>query len=451
MTPGSNHALLFSRQDTDASCCRPQRRAPEGIGALSGQGQNQKRAKKPSGLGTCLKFCFKGRAKMERRQREPGAGSPAEGAEGRLRELAAKWFVETQLPSIVHNGFFPSWFLGFISRRDAEEILKDKELGCFLIRLSDKAVGYILSYRGRDRCRHFVINQGETGRFAVSGDSNRYDSVSELIEYYKTRPIEPFGEYLTSPCFAARNEDLYDVIQVSPKASAGRGVKSAPRPQPSAAPEPTATRPVKSHRTPEEVPPLPRRSRHLDGASIGDQDGVLYAQLRKQAPRERPRSQNLCQDAGPGGNPRKAPRSAAAPPGPVDASYSELSLLEGGKSRSLPLLDAGGAERCCRLSAPPRLSPRPGRPAPPAEAGPDPRSHSLDYVGDGAVYHLAGGQPGRSPCADNTYELIPEHEDAGRPQPGGNTYEPLEDLRPRPSKNENGKWKWLFPDAKRKW
>lgn len=31
--------------------------------------------------------------------------------------------------------------------RDAEDILRDKKLGCFLIRLSDKALGYILSYK----------------------------------------------------------------------------------------------------------------------------------------------------------------------------------------------------------------------------------------------------------------------------------------------------------------
>ena len=31
--------------------------------------------------------------------------------------------------------------------RDAEEILREKELGCFLIRLSDKAIAYILSYK----------------------------------------------------------------------------------------------------------------------------------------------------------------------------------------------------------------------------------------------------------------------------------------------------------------
>ena len=42
--------------------------------------------------------------------------------------------------------FFFKVLLGFIDR-DAEEMLREKELGCFLIRLSDKAIGYILSYK----------------------------------------------------------------------------------------------------------------------------------------------------------------------------------------------------------------------------------------------------------------------------------------------------------------
>lgn len=56
-------------------------------------------------------------------------------------------------------------------------------------------------YRGQDRCRHFVISQRETGHFAVCGDTEEHYSIPELLEYYKTSPIEPFGEYLTSSCF----------------------------------------------------------------------------------------------------------------------------------------------------------------------------------------------------------------------------------------------------------
>ncbi|CAB1443723.1 unnamed protein product, partial [Pleuronectes platessa] len=53
---------------------------------------------------------------------------------------------------------------------EAEDLLREKPLGCFLVRLSEKAVGYLLSYRGHDRCRHFVIAQDPYGQFVLSGD-----------------------------------------------------------------------------------------------------------------------------------------------------------------------------------------------------------------------------------------------------------------------------------------
>uniref|UniRef100_A0A3Q3GYK8 SH2 domain-containing protein n=1 Tax=Labrus bergylta TaxID=56723 RepID=A0A3Q3GYK8_9LABR len=82
--------------------------------------------------------------------------------------------------------------------RDTEDLLRDKSLGCFLIRLSEKAIGYILSYRGHDRCRHFVITQDQGGQFVVSGDCQTHGSLKELIEHYRVHPIQPFGEHLTS-------------------------------------------------------------------------------------------------------------------------------------------------------------------------------------------------------------------------------------------------------------
>ncbi|KAG9352084.1 hypothetical protein JZ751_020497 [Albula glossodonta] len=81
------------------------------------------------------------RVKME--QGRPQVSEPQEdNADGGLRELTFKWFRETQPPVIQTQ----PWFQGFITRKEAEDRLKDKPLGCFLIRLSDKAIGYILSY-----------------------------------------------------------------------------------------------------------------------------------------------------------------------------------------------------------------------------------------------------------------------------------------------------------------
>lgn len=50
-------------------------------------------------------------------QREALMDSQAEGSEGKLRELTTRWFIDTQLPLIVDDGFFPKWFLGFITRK----------------------------------------------------------------------------------------------------------------------------------------------------------------------------------------------------------------------------------------------------------------------------------------------------------------------------------------------
>nr|XP_046249386.1 SH2 domain-containing protein 7-like [Scatophagus argus] len=502
MTPGSNHTLAISRKGIERNCCalcKQQKPRSEKVCHISGSRTKDQRQTKSPCLRTCLAFCFKDQVRME--QREPPVDSYAEGIDGRLRELASKWFIETQVPLIVHNGFFPAWFMGFITRKDAEEILREKELGCFLIRLSDKAIGYILSYKGRDRCRHFVINQTESGQFVVCGDTEAHDTVSELIENYKTSPIQPFGEYLTAPCCEVLNEELYDIIQVRPKAqpvASVDAVKSMRKPQINSASEQPPTRPPKSNRILKEAPPLPRRSRLLENGPMDDQDRVLYAQLRKQSPREIPRFQHICRDNLSGDNPGRTERSApqdqnmrrCSPPSIPDSIYSELDLMDR-KSRSLPLLDNGSdGEQSCRLAAPPhtppRLSPKPvrqlmcyGPQLEKTDACSRPSSsHSLEHMSDSGVYHLAGkpGSPHTTSSETrseqhrdsvyaevpgeflvgcypqvNTYELLPGHEDTAKPKTHSNTYEPLEDIRPKSWGLKNDKWKWLFPEVKRKW
>ncbi|KAK2842295.1 hypothetical protein Q5P01_012495 [Channa striata] len=492
MTPGYTHTSLLSRQEAERICCRlyrQQKPRSEKICHVSRSRTKEQKHPKSLCLSTCLKFCFKDRTKMEQQM-----DSLTEGSEGPLRELASKWFIETQVPLIVHNGFFPNWFLGFITRKDAEEILREKELGCFLIRLSEKAIGYILSYKGRDRCRHFVINHDETGQFVVCGDTKGHGTVSDLIEYYKSTPIQPFGEYLTSSCSGALNEELYDIIQASPQAKPVATVRAVKKMQKQHTNSETPPRPLKSNRALEEVPPLPRRSRHFDSVPLNDQDRVMYAHLMKQSPRETPRP--VC----PGDNTRRPQRpttqdqnpiSRCSLPSGLDSTYSELAPLECNKSRSHQFVDSTCEgeqynKLCLPPHTPPRHSPKSARQGTSCVPQSDKTdvcsrqssSHSLDYMSDNAVYHLAGkpgnphvelpetrlgtsGQHNNSVYAEvsaevpfprhNAYELVPGQEDAMYSKPFSNTYEPLEDLRSKPVKNDNGKWKWLFPDAKRKW
>ncbi|XP_036590319.1 SH2 domain-containing protein 7 [Trichosurus vulpecula] len=155
---------------------------------------------------------------MEDRTRpsEPEKGViPADGesqATGMLRDIAIRWFMETQAPLILQDGTLPEWFHGFITRKQAEELLRDKPVGCFLIRLSDKAMGYILSYRGYDRCRHFVISQLQNRKYIISGDTCNHPTLTALISYYQEAKIEPFGESLTTACPWPKENNLYDAI-----------------------------------------------------------------------------------------------------------------------------------------------------------------------------------------------------------------------------------------------
>uniref|UniRef100_UPI00398ECD16 uncharacterized protein n=1 Tax=Pristiophorus japonicus TaxID=55135 RepID=UPI00398ECD16 len=116
------------------------------------------------------------------------------------KEEALRWFEETQAPQLSQDGVLPRWFHGFASRREAEDLLKEKPVGSFLLRLSESQAGMVLSYSGSDRCRHFIIDQSPHGQYLILGDEHRHNSVTELLNYYRKVPILPFVEYLTTAC-----------------------------------------------------------------------------------------------------------------------------------------------------------------------------------------------------------------------------------------------------------
>ncbi|CAN9499329.1 unnamed protein product [Ophioblennius macclurei] len=502
MTPGSNLTLVLSSEGFERNRClrRPQKHRSGTTCHFSDlKVKNHKQVKSPV-VRTCLKLRLKDRTRME--LQELKADSNAERTERRVRELASKWFLETQLPLMVTSGLLPTWFLGFITRKEAEENLREKELGCFLIRLSDKAIGYILSYKGKDRCRHFVINQSESGQFVICGDTKSHSRLPDLVEYYKKSPIQPFGEYLTTSCFETVAEELYDTIQVGPKLrldAADQAVKNLQQQQQIVlTSEQQPSRPLKSTRTQElEVPPVPWRNRHVES---GSPDNVLYAHLKKQPPRQKHRAR-ASRDASPGAARAEQSNSTDRNTGRCSlvlepqSVYSELDLQDN-RSRSMLLLEHSGynGEQSQRprssSSTPPKVSPKPVRQLTNSASllektdlsSRASSSHSLNHMDDGAVYHLAS-RPGsphgtsvdtRSPSprqdsdsvyaeivrevpsdclpADETYETIP------------GTVEPANVKSKSPSHKEEAKrkhnhpswglktdkWKWLFPEMKRK-
>ncbi|XP_069480510.1 SH2 domain-containing protein 7 [Ambystoma mexicanum] len=217
-----------------------------------------------------------------------------------LKKMTVTWFIETQVPLLMQNGALPEWFHGFITRQDTEDLLKDKGLGYFLIRLSDRSIGYILSYRGKDRCRHFVINQLKNGSYIVSGDTCAHKSLAALISYYQTSQIEPFGELLTKCCSQYTDRGEYDQISLnSLNQNKPNGPCQIPR-APASLPKPGKTfQEPGVHSFPEEgtpsaqgsgdAPLLPERSSLLmafllQDAPESDQmkvGGMVYAQLNR--------------------------------------------------------------------------------------------------------------------------------------------------------------------------
>ncbi|XP_005060591.1 PREDICTED: myosin-IIIb-like [Ficedula albicollis] len=135
------------------------------------------------------------------------------GEEAKMRKLkrgaTVRWFKETQAQKVVQDdGAFPSWLHGMISRREAENLLIDKPLGCFLVRISQSRPGYILTYRGEGRCRHYMIQVQPNARYVILGEDRAHASLTELVRYHQAVGIQPFMEILTVPCGQKSSESL---------------------------------------------------------------------------------------------------------------------------------------------------------------------------------------------------------------------------------------------------
>ncbi|KAM4738726.1 hematopoietic SH2 domain-containing protein homolog [Anableps anableps] len=107
------------------------------------------------------------------------------------------WFMESQLQSVFRNGSAPDWFHGIITRKTAEELLMFKPPGYFLIRVSETRIGYTLSYREGEHCRHFMIDVLEDGQYIIVGETRTHRSLEDLVDFHRRTPIMPFNQVLT--------------------------------------------------------------------------------------------------------------------------------------------------------------------------------------------------------------------------------------------------------------
>ncbi|XP_051541195.1 SH2 domain-containing protein 4A-like [Myxocyprinus asiaticus] len=120
------------------------------------------------------------------------------------REHIIRWFKAEQLP--IRAGFqldqsrIAPWFHGIISREKAEELLNEGEAGHFLVRVSEKIFGYVLSYRSKEGIKHLLIDASENC-YMLLGDHIKFTTLTELVEYHQVEPLSPSGgEYLLHAC-----------------------------------------------------------------------------------------------------------------------------------------------------------------------------------------------------------------------------------------------------------
>ncbi|NXG62061.1 SH22A protein, partial [Hemiprocne comata] len=54
--------------------------------------------------------------------------------------------------------------------------------------------------RGRDCCRHFVLDQRPDGQYVILGEPSAHPELADLLWHHVTNPVTPYHELLTSPC-----------------------------------------------------------------------------------------------------------------------------------------------------------------------------------------------------------------------------------------------------------
>ncbi|KAI1884496.1 hypothetical protein AGOR_G00226980 [Albula goreensis] len=83
----------------------------------------------------------------------------------------------------------PSWFQEHASRTLAEEMLKARQLGAFLIRGSQSSPGeFSISVKHEFDVQHFKVMKDNKGQYFLWPDM-KFSSINRLVDHYKTSSI----------------------------------------------------------------------------------------------------------------------------------------------------------------------------------------------------------------------------------------------------------------------
>ncbi|NXK83691.1 SH24A protein, partial [Amazona guildingii] len=104
-------------------------------------------------------------------------------------ESIIRWFREEQFP--LRAGYqkttdtIAPWFHGILTSKKAEELLNKTVPGSFLVRVSEKIKGYVLSYRSVEGCKHFLIDASSDCYSFLGVDQLQHSTLADLVDYHK--------------------------------------------------------------------------------------------------------------------------------------------------------------------------------------------------------------------------------------------------------------------------
>ncbi|KAF4089916.1 hypothetical protein AMELA_G00043660 [Ameiurus melas] len=85
---------------------------------------------------------------------------------------------------------------GIITREESEKLLMNEAEGSFLVRVSERIWGYILSYRTATGFKHFLIDASGDYYSFLGVDQNRHATLADLIDFHKEEVITTTGKEL---------------------------------------------------------------------------------------------------------------------------------------------------------------------------------------------------------------------------------------------------------------
>nr|XP_030697746.1 SH2 domain-containing protein 2A isoform X3 [Globicephala melas] len=202
---------------------------------------------------------------------------PREGGMSLQAETQA-WFQNTQAHELLQHGAAPAWFHGFITRREAERLLESKPQGCYLVRFSESAVTFVLTYRSRTCCRHFLLAQLGDGRHVVLGEDSAHARLQDLLRHYQACPLSPYGETLTEPLARQTSQPPKPKPPIPAKPQLPPEVYTSPSPRPRPTPPPKPSNPI--YHEPDE----PIDFYAMGRGSPGEGPSNIYAEVEVKVP-----------------------------------------------------------------------------------------------------------------------------------------------------------------------